>query len=77
MSTDIPSKLIADGYLTVENVKIKIGSAATQEYTNVNIDEGEYARIVVINVYGTGADFGYTVPGAGETITITFTVSGW
>ena len=77
VSTDIPSKLIADGYLTVENVKIKIGSAATQEYTNVNIDEGEYARIDVINVYGTGADFGYTVPGAGETITITFTVSGW
>ncbi len=77
VSTDIPAKLIADGYLTIDSVKTKIGNAATQEYTNVNIDEGTYARIDVINVYGTGADFGYTVPGAGETITITFTVSGW
>ena len=77
VSTDIPSKLIADGFLTIDGVKIKIGGAATQEYTNVNIEEGAYARIDVINVYGTGADFGYTVPGPNETITITFTVSGW
>ena len=77
VSTDIPSKLIADGFLTIDNVKTKIGSGATQEYTNVNTDEGSYARIDVINVYQTGADFGYTVPGPNETITITFTVSGW
>ncbi len=77
VSTDIPSKLIADGFLTIDNVRIKIGSAATQEYTHVNIEEGEYARIDVINVYGTSAEFGYTVPGPNETITITFTVSGW
>ena len=45
---------------------------------NVNIEEGDYARIDVINTYAQSEDpFGYTVPGANETIEITFTVSGW
>lgn len=78
VSTNIPSKLVNSGFLTISDVKVKIGSGATQEYTSVNTEEGEYVRIDVINSYAQSeAPFGYTVPGANETITITFTVSGW
>ena len=78
VSTDIPSKLINSGFLTIDNVKTKIGNGATKEFTQVNTEEGEYARIDVINVYSQTEDpFGYTVPGSNETIEITFTVSGW
>ena len=59
-------------------MKVKIGSAAAQEFTNVNTEDGDYARIDLINTYTLSEDaFGYTVPGANETIEITFTVSGW
>lgn len=75
-STTIPSELIKDGYVTIEDVKTKIGSAATQKYTDVDTS-GDYARIVVIDEYNRSSDpFGYTVPGANETISITFTVGG-
>ena len=78
VSTDIPAKLINSGFLTIDNVKVKIGGAATQEFTSINTKEGDYARIDLINTYGQSEDpFGYTVPGANETITVTFTVSGW
>ena len=40
-------------------------------------EDGEYARIDLINTYTLEDSFGYTVPGANETIEITFTVSGW
>ena len=76
VSTDIPNKLMKGGYLTISDVKTKIGSGATQEGANVNIEEGDYARIDVINTYAAETAFGYNVPGANETITITFTVSG-
>ena len=77
VSTDIPSKLVKDGFLTIDNVKTKIGSAATQEYTELDLT-GEYALIRVLDTYNQTADpFGYTVPGANETIAITFTVSGF
>ena len=37
-----------------------------------------YARIILLDSYSQPSEpFGYTVPGANETITITFTVSGW
>ena len=76
-STDIPSALIKEGYLTIDNVRTKIGDAATQNYTDVDTS-GDYARIVVIDEYNRSADpFGYTVPGAGADITITFDVKGW
>ena len=66
------------GFLTISDVKTKIGSGSTQDGANVNIEEGDYARIDVINTYAQSEDpFGYTVPGANETIEITFTVSGW
>ena len=75
-STTIPSELIKDGYVTIEDVKIKIGGSATQKYTDVDTS-GDYARIVVIDEYNRAQDpFGYTVPGANETISITFTVGG-
>ena len=76
VSTEIPSKLVKDGYVTIDDVQIKIGDAATQNYTDVDVS-GDYARIVVIDEYNRGdAPFGYTVPGANATISITFTVTG-
>ena len=76
VSTDIPSKLVKDGFLEITDVQTKIGSAATQKYTDVDTS-GTYVRIVVIDEYNRSEDpFGYTVPGADSTITITFTVSG-
>ena len=78
VSTEIPSAAIAQGYATIENVRVKIGDAATQSYTDVDTT-GDYARIVLIDEYNRGADapFGYTVPGANSTITVTFEVTKW
>ena len=77
VSTNIPSKLVEDGFLTIENVKTKIGDAATKEFTNVDLS-GTYAMIKVIDVYNMKEDpFGYTVPGANASISITFTVAGF
>ncbi len=76
VSTEIPSKLVADGFVTIDNVQVKIGDAATQSYTDVDTS-GAYARIILIDEYNRGdAPFGYTVPGANSTITVTFTVTG-
>ena len=76
VSTELPSKLIKDGFVTIDDVQVKIGDAATQKYTDVDTS-GEYARIIIIDEYNRGeAPFGYTVPGAGATISITFTVTG-
>jgi len=77
VSTEIPSALITQGYVKIDNVKVKIGDAATQAYTDVDTS-GDYARIILIDEYNRGeAPFGYTVPGANSTITVTFEVSGW
>ncbi len=74
VSTDIPSKLVKDGFMTIDDVQTKIGAAATQKYTDVDVS-GDYVRIVVIDQYNRSEDpFGYTVPGADTAITITFTV---
>ena len=76
VSTNIPSRLVKEGFLTIDNVKVKIGDAATRELTHVNTS-GEYVLISLIDTYNIGdAEFGYTVPGANQTISITFTVSG-
>ncbi len=76
VSTEIPSKLVKDGFVKIEDVKAKIGDAATQDYTNVDVS-GDYARILIIDEYSIGdAPFGYTVPGANATISITFNVTG-
>ena len=78
VSTDIPSGLVRDGYLTIDNVKVKFGSGATQEYTEVDT-EGEYVAIKIIDVYNQAEApaIVYSVPGANETVAITFTVSNW
>ena len=78
VSTTIPSKLVKDGFLTIDNVKVKFGSGATQEYTEVDTD-GEYVMIKIIDVYNQAAapSIVWTVPGANETVAITFTVSNW
>ena len=76
VSTSIPSKLVADGFLTISDVKTKIGDARTQEYTDVDVS-GDYVRLVVLDTYNRSSEpFGYTVPGPDTTISITFTVSG-
>ena len=76
VSTEIPSKLVKQEYVKIEDVKVKIGDAATQSYTDVDVS-GTYARIILIDEYNRGdAPFGYTVPGANATITVTFTVTG-
>ena len=60
-----------------DNVKTKIGSGATEDYTEVSTD-GEYAMIVIFQAWTHNEEpFGYNVPGPNETISITFTVSGW
>ena len=78
VSTDIPAALVRDGFLTIDNVKVKFGSGATQEYTEVTSD-GEYAAIKIIDVYNqaNAPAIVYSVPGPNETVTISFTVSGW
>ncbi len=77
VSTDIPSALVTGGYLTIGDVKTKIGDAATREYTEIDTS-GEYAMIKVIDTYNQAANpFGYTVPGPETAITVTFSVSGF
>jgi len=78
VSTDIPSKLVKDGFLTIDNVKVKFGSGATQEYTEINT-EGDYAAVKIIDTYNQAAapSIVWSIPGANETVAITFTVSGW
>ena len=78
VSTDIPSAMIENGFLTIDNVKVKFGSGATQEYTEVDL-EGTYAMIKIIDTYNQASAPAITckVPGANETVAITFTVSNW
>ncbi|MBQ6513794.1 MAG: hypothetical protein IJI09_03645 [Clostridia bacterium] len=76
VSTEIPSKLVKDGFVTIDDVQVKIGDAATQKYTDVDTS-GDYARIILIDEYNRGdAPFSYNMPGADATISITFTVTG-
>ncbi len=75
-STDIPSALVKEGYVTISDVTVKIGDARTVAYTEVTT-EGDYVRITLLDEYNQAeAPFGYTMPGADTAITITFTVSG-
>ena len=78
VSTDIPAALVRDGFLIIDNVKVKFGSGATQEYTEINT-EGDYAAVKIIDTYNQAAapSIVWSIPGANETVAITFTVSGW
>ena len=76
VSTDLPSKLVKDGFVTIEGVRVKIGDQATKEYTDVDTS-GEYVRLVIFDEYNRSEDpFGYTMPGPNSSIVITFTVTG-
>ncbi|MBQ8136976.1 MAG: hypothetical protein IJ174_06035, partial [Clostridia bacterium] len=76
VSTDIPSALVSGGYVTISDVKTKIGEQSTKDYTEVDVS-GTYAMIKVIDTYNQSSEpFGYSMPQAGDTITVTFTVSG-
>lgn len=75
-STDIPSRAVVEGIIAISDVKVKIGDAATQDYTEITTT-GDYAGISILDDYNQAAEpFGYTVPGANQTITITFTITG-
>ena len=75
VSTDFPAALINEGHVVISDAKIKIGEGKTIEYTEVDC-EGEYARLLFVNSYGTTEDIGCTVPGPNTPITVTFTVDG-
>ena len=76
VSTDIPSSLVKGGFLTIDNVTVKIGDAKTQEYTEITTGD-DYVRITLLDTYNQAAEpFGYNVPGANTPIVVTFTVTG-
>ena len=75
VSTDFPSALVEEGHVTISDAKVKIGDGKTIDYTEVDF-EGDYARLLFVNAYGSTEDIGCTVPGPNTTITVTFTVTG-
>ena len=75
VSTEIPSKLVKDGFMSIEDVQCKIGADATRKYTDVDVS-GDYVRLVIIDQYNRSEDpFGYNMPAANSAIIITFTVT--
>lgn len=77
ISTDIPSQLVKDGFITITDVKTVMDGGTTQDYTFIDTEQ-DYARITVLNTYN--ADVGidtipYTMPK--EKIEITFTIAGF
>lgn len=77
VSTDIPAKLVADGFLTVSDVTVKVGDSKTltmeHDYCDVS---GDYLLIKLLDNYNFSSEpFGYTVPGANSSIVITFTLT--
>ncbi len=76
VATDIPARLVADGYVTISDATVKIGDGKTQEGVIVHAD-GDWLKLVVTDEYNKlAADFGYTVPGPNTTVVFTFTVNG-
>ena len=77
VSTDIPSAAVEQEVITISDITVKFGEGKTQALSYVNTS-GDYARITLIDEYDSKvpAELAYTMPAAGETITISFTVSG-
>ena len=77
VSTDIPSKAVKEEVITISDVKVKFANGKTQDLTYVNTS-GDYAKITLIDEYDSKVpgELAYTMPAAGEAITVTFTVSG-
>ncbi len=76
VGTDIPAQLVAEGHVTITDVKVKFGEGKTQEGLTVWTD-GDWVKLVVCDEYNhIEAPFGYSVPAPGTTVTFTFTVNG-
>ncbi len=77
VSTDIPASLVAGEHLAITDVKVQIGAEGEWIDLPDAVDvSGQYVTLYAINTYNTQPGFEYTVPGADDTITFTFTVSG-
>ncbi len=75
VSTDIPSQLVKEGYVTISDVKVKIGEGKTQDGVLVRT-ETDYVELVVRDEYNKiEPEFGY-MPGANTKVVFTFTVNG-
>ncbi len=76
VTTDIPSQLVKEGYVTISDVSLKIGEGKTNTGVIVHT-EGDYVQFVVEDNYNNiKSDFGWTMPGANTTAVISFTVAG-
>ncbi|MBO2516195.1 MAG: hypothetical protein CW338_02820, partial [Clostridiales bacterium] len=77
VSTDIPAALVRDGFVTITDVKCKIGDSKTLTMEHEYLDcSGDYVLIKMLDSYNFSSEpFGYTVPGANSSITITFTLN--
>ncbi len=75
VTTDIPSRLVTEGHLTVD-CSLKIGAGKTNSGVIVHT-EGEYVQFVVVDNYNSiGVDFGWTVPAPNTTSVFTINVNG-
>ena len=78
VSTDIPKQLIKDGLVTISDVKTSMDGGQARDFTYIDVKEGKYATISVMNTYNNavGVDtIPYTMPA--KSIDITFTISGF
>ena len=75
VTTSIPSKLVADGHITITDATVKIGDGKTQDI--IVRTEADYAEIVVRDGYNSvEPSFGNYVPAANTKVVFTFTVNG-
>jgi len=75
VTTDIPSALVKEGYVTITDATVKIGEGKTQSDLVITTD-GDWVTIVVRDEYNKiEPGFGY-LPGANTKVVFTFTVSG-
>lgn len=77
VSTDIPSQLVKEGYVTISDVTIKIGEGKTQSGVVVDTS-GDWVKLVVEDNYNNIKADGVvlTAPAPNTTTVFTFTVSG-
>lgn len=77
VSTDIPSKLVKEGYVTISDVTIKIGEGKTQSGVVVDTS-GDWVKLIVEDNYNNIKADGVvlTAPAPNTTTVFTFTVSG-
>lgn len=77
VSTDIPSPLVAEGHVTISNVRTSMDGKTAREYGFIDTSEGKFATIAIMNTYNSAVGtetIPFTMPT--ESIDISFTVSG-